>query len=90
MRVVAVVALNQTFIHPVVIGFGKVRLGRDMASVAQLGLVFNEQMFLFFGMMRRVAVETSDIIACVRGFRKMRLRMTLAVAGKTAGAGLLA
>lgn len=46
-------------------------------------------MLFIFGVMGRVAVETADIAAGVGGFRKMRLGMTLAVAGQAAGAGLL-
>ena len=73
MRVMAVTALHQTFVDPVVIGLGKIRLGRGMASVAQLGLVLDQQVLCFLGVMGRVAVETADIAAGVRGFRKMRL-----------------
>src|SRR5450432_1048958 len=39
--------------------------------------------------MRRVAVETADIVAGVGGLRKMRLRMTFSMAAQAAGAGLL-
>jgi hypothetical protein len=42
MRIVAVIALHQTFSDPVVIWFGKIRLGRGVASVAQLGLVLDQ------------------------------------------------
>ena len=41
VRVMAVIALHQTLVDPVVIGFGKICLGRSMASVAQLGLVLD-------------------------------------------------
>jgi hypothetical protein len=45
--------------------------------------------FFFFGVMGRVAVETSNVAAGVRGFCKVRLLMTLAMAGETTRAGLL-
>src|ERR1700733_7077990 len=40
-------------------------------------------------MMRRVAIEATNIAVGMTGFRKMGLSMTLAVAAQTAGAGLL-
>jgi hypothetical protein len=42
MRIVAVIALHQTLSDPVVIWFGKICLGRGVASVAQLGLVLDQ------------------------------------------------
>lgn len=42
MRVMAVVALHQALVDPVVIGLGKIRHGRSVASVAQLGLALNQ------------------------------------------------
>ena len=47
VRVVAVIALNQPLVDPVMKRFGKVRLGRGVASVAQLRLVLDQQMLLF-------------------------------------------
>ena len=41
MRVMAVIALHQTLVDPMVIGFGKVCLGRGMASKAKLRLVLD-------------------------------------------------
>jgi hypothetical protein len=38
MSVMAVIALQQTFVHPVVVGFGEIRFGRGVTSIAQLGL----------------------------------------------------
>jgi hypothetical protein len=76
----AITALDQTFVDPVVIGFGKICLGRNMASVAQLGLVLDKQMLRFFGVMRGVAVKTSDVTTGVRGLGKMGLLMTFTVA----------
>jgi len=70
VRIVTVVALHQAFVDPVVIGFGKICLGRDMASVAQLGLILDQQVLFFLGVMRRVAVETADIATGVGGFGK--------------------
>ena len=52
VHVMAVVALHQTFVDAVVKGFGEIRFGRSMASVAQLRLLLDEQMLLFLCMMR--------------------------------------
>ena len=76
VRVMAVTALHQALVDSVVKGLGKVSLGRGMASVAQLGLVLHQQQLLFFGVMRIVAVETSDIAAGVGGFGEMGLLMS--------------
>src|SRR5208282_3098122 len=80
MRVVAVVALHQTLVDPVVIGFGKICLGRGVACVAQLGLALDQQVLFVLSVMGIVAVETSDIAAGVGGFSEMGLFMSFAVA----------
>jgi hypothetical protein len=80
MRVMAVVALHQALVDPVVIGLGEICLGRDMASIAQLGLVLGEQELFFLGMMGRVAVETAYLAAGVGGLGKVGLLMTFAMA----------
>ena len=80
MWVVAVHALHQSLVDAVVIRFGKVRLGGGVASVTQLGLLLDEQELFFLGVMRRVAVETSDIATGVGGLGEMRLLVSFAVA----------
>jgi hypothetical protein len=52
-----------------------------MASVTQLGLLLHEQELCCFGMMGRVAIETSDIAAGMGRLSKMRLLVGFAVAG---------
>ena len=73
VRVVAVVALHQALVDPVVIRFGEIRLGRSVASVTQLRLLLDQQVTAFLGVMGRVAVQTANIAAGVGGLRKMRL-----------------
>jgi hypothetical protein len=80
MWVVAVNALHQALVDTVVIRFGEVCLGGGVASVTQLGLLPDQQELLFFGVMRRVAIETSDIATGVGGFGEMRLLVSFAVA----------
>ena len=90
MRVVAIVALNQTFIDTMVKRFREICLGGDVAPVAQLGLALHQQVLAFFGVVGRVAIKAANVAAGVGGFRKMRLLAAFAVAGEAAGAGLLA
>lgn len=89
MRVVAVIALQQTFVDPVMIRFGKIRLGLGMAPVTQLWLILDEKMLFFLGMMGRMAIEAADVATGVGGFRKTRLLMAVAMATQAASTGLL-
>jgi hypothetical protein len=89
MWVVTVHALHQTFVHPVVKRFGKISLGGSVAAIAQLRLTLDQQVLLLFGMVRRVAVETTDIAAGVGGLGKTRLFVSFAMAAETAGAAFL-
>jgi hypothetical protein len=50
--VVAVAALDEAFVYAMVIRLREVGLRVDMASVTEFGLRSNQQMLLFFGLMR--------------------------------------
>ena len=63
MNVVAVAALEQALRNPVVIGSREVGLGRGVASIAELRLFLDQQLLPFLGVMRRMAVEATDVIA---------------------------
>ena len=89
VRVMAVTALHQPFVHPVVKRFGKIRLGRGMAAIAQLGLVLNQQELSLLGVMGRMAIQTAHIVAGMSRFGEMRLRLIFAVASQTARTRLL-
>ena len=80
MRIVAVAASDQSFVNAVMIRLGEVCFGGNMAAVAQLGLLLDEQELFFLGVMGRMAVETSDIVAGVCGLGEMRLFVSFAVA----------
>ena len=60
MSIVAVAALNQAFVDTMVIGLAKVSLCSRMAAVAESRLGLHQQAFRFLGVMRRVAIETTD------------------------------
>jgi hypothetical protein len=87
--VVAVAALDEAFVYPVVIRLREVGLRIDMTSVAEFGLRSNQQMLLFFGVMRRVAVQASNVVAGVRRSGKVPLLMIFTVATQAAGVGVL-
>lgn len=52
VRVMAIAAVQQTLIYAVVIGFGKVGLGRGMAAIALFRLFLNQQILGSFSVMR--------------------------------------
>lgn len=90
MRVVAVAALDQALIDPVVIGFRKIGLGRGVAAIALLRLFLNQQILGRFGMVRRMAVKTTNIIAGMRGTGEVPLFVLCGMATKAPGIGFLA
>lgn len=67
VNVVAVVAADQPFFHPMVVGLGKIRLLRNVAAVAQLRLSLHQQVLGFFGFVRRMAIQATHVIAGVHG-----------------------
>jgi hypothetical protein len=73
VSIVAVAALNQAFVDAVVKGLRKVRLGSRVATVAESWLRLNQQVFRFLGVMRRVAIETTDGVAGVCRTREVPL-----------------
>ena len=70
-----------------VVGTGKLGAGRGMAAVAKFGLRLDQQLALFLGVMRTVAIEAADVVAGVGGRAKVLLLAGLAVALETALAG---
>jgi hypothetical protein len=78
--IVAVAALNQALIDPVAIRFRELCFDRDMTSVAKIGLCPNQQVLWLFGVVRRVAVQTADIVTGVYRSGEMPLCMAVAVA----------
>jgi len=89
MEIVAICALHKTLIHPMVEGFGKLRLRGCMTLVAELRLAPREQAMLFLGVMWRVAVETANIVTGVRRPVEVHLPFVVSVTRQAAGSGLL-
>jgi hypothetical protein len=52
MRIVAITAVKQAFVYSVVVGFGKIGLGRGMAAIALFRLFLNQQILGRFGVVR--------------------------------------
>src|SRR5579862_2212795 len=88
VRVMAVGASHQPFLDAVVIRLGEIRLFGRVAAVAKLGLVFYQQMFFLLRVMRRVAIEASNLAAGMRGLAEVGLLVAVAVATQAAGACL--
>lgn len=65
VNVMAVAAMNQSFIHAMVIWTGKLRLGSGVARIALHGFFCDEQVLRIFCVMRGVAVKAANIIARV-------------------------
>lgn len=65
MNVVAVAAVDEAFIHAVVIGLGEIRFGRSMTSIAEVGLSPGQQMLRLLGIMRRMAIDAAYVIVVV-------------------------
>lgn len=65
VNVVAVAAMNQSFVHAMVIRPGKLSSGCGVACIALRGLFLNEQVLGFFRVVRRMAVKATDVIAGV-------------------------
>jgi hypothetical protein len=78
--VMTVAALNKAFVYAMVIRLREVGLRGCMTSVTKVGLCSNQEMVRFFGVVRRVAVQTPNIIARVSRCRKVPLLMFCRVA----------
>ena len=73
MDVVAVAALDETFVDAMMIWLSEIGFGGDMTSIAELGLCLSEKVLRLFGVVRRVTVEAANIVAGVRGCREVSL-----------------
>lgn len=87
--VVAVATLQQTLVYAVVIGPGEIRFCRHMTAVTEVRLRADQQMFWLLGLVGRVAVEASNIVAGMRRSREMALLPFLAMTAQAACAGSL-
>lgn len=90
MHVMTVAAVKQSFIYTVVIRLGKIGLGRSVTAVALFRLFLGQQVLGSFGMVRRMTVKTTNIIAGVRGIGEVPLFVLCAMATEAPSIGFLA
>ena len=65
VRAVAIVALDESLIHPVMKRPGELGAHIQVTAIAKFRCLRFHQKLAFFGVVRRVAIEASDIIAGV-------------------------
>jgi hypothetical protein len=63
---VAVVALDKAFIDPMMIGLREIGFLRNVTAVTELRFRVDQQVLLFLGLVRRMAVQTAQVIVGVR------------------------
>ena len=63
VSIVAVAALDEPLVYTVVIRSGEVSLHGDVTSVAEFWLFPNKQILRLFGIVRGMAIETTNIVA---------------------------
>jgi len=84
MHVMAVTALDKAFLDSMVVGLAEVCLRGCVASVAELGLRRSEQVFRFFGIVRRVTIQAANIAAGMGRAGEVTLLMFLPVTTQAA------
>ena len=84
VNVVAIAALHETFVHPVMEGHRKFRLFRQVAAVAKLRLGLREHEFLSFRMMRRVAGDAAHAVLRMERIQRVHVLRAAGVAREAA------
>ena len=90
VRIVAVAALDESFIDSVVIGPAEIRARRGMTAVTKLGLFLNQQILRLLSEMGRVAVEASDVAIAMGRLAEVSLLLAGSMATEATCARLLA
>ncbi len=84
VRIVAVAALDQTLVHPVMERHRELRLFLQVARVTKLRLRLHQQEFRILRVMRRVAIHAANIVLVVFRPRKIHLLFARRVASEAA------
>jgi hypothetical protein len=90
MRVMAVAAVQQALIYTVVIRLGKIGFCCSVTAVALFRLFLDQEVLGSFGVVRRMTIKTTNIIAGVGGIGEMPLFVLCGMATETSGIGFLA
>lgn len=78
MRIMAIAALDQPFIHLVMERLSKCRLDIGVATIAELRLRHFEEALFAFRLMDTVAARAANLSLTVRRVRKIRVRASMA------------
>ncbi len=89
VNIVAIAALDQAFVHPMMEGHVELGLLLEMASVAELRLRFLQQEFVRLRMVRGVAGGAADVVLGVLGVDGVHVLRTASVAGEAASIDIL-
>lgn len=65
VNIVAVAAMDEAFIHAVVISLGEICFGRGMTSIAETGLCPDQQVFRPLRVVWRMAIDAAYVIVVV-------------------------
>ena len=80
VRVMAIRALHESFLHPMVEGHIELRLLVEMTAVAELGLCFHQEKVIRAGMMRGMTTQTAQVVLTVSRARDVRVILPGSVA----------
>ena len=89
VRIVAVAALDHSFIDSVMEGSIKLLFRLEMAAVTELRRLLLQQELAFFGVMRRVAVDAAHVVLQVRRPSVIAVLLSVGVASQAALADFL-
>src|SRR5215467_12969989 len=82
--VMAVCAFQQTLVYAVMVGTRKLGAGCGVAAVTKIGLFLDQQVLFFFGVMRAVTIQTTDLTAGMGRSGGMLMLPPVAMALETA------
>jgi len=88
MRIVAITALHESFINPMVERSIELLFRFKVAAVAKLRLVFLHQKLVFSRIVRIVAVRTAYIVLKMRRSSKVAVFLAVLMTGEAPGANL--
>ena len=88
VRAVAVIALHQSFVHPMMESPGELRSDIHVAAVAELWRRFLEQKFALLGVVRRMAIDTRNSALQVGGTAVIALLVAGLMAIKAASTNI--
>ena len=88
VRIVAVAAFHQAFVHAVMKWAVELLLGLKVAPVAKLRLRHFHQVFRLFRVVRRMAIDAAHVVLQVRRTRIVAVFFAVGVAPQAAGADI--